>query len=112
MTSEESRMKALVLTTATRTTAVEDVPVPPPGAGEILVRVHAIALNPVDTLYTSQPIAAQPQRVVGTDFAGVVVEAAADLAASSDARTKAGARVSGFLQGGELTHTTHPACVN
>ncbi|KAH7308485.1 chaperonin 10-like protein [Stachybotrys elegans] len=92
-------MKALVLTTATRTTAVEDLPIPTPAAGEILVRVHAIALNPVDTLYTSKPIAAQPQRVVGTDFAGVVVEAAANLAASSDARTKPGARVSGFLQG-------------
>jgi NADPH:quinone reductase-like Zn-dependent oxidoreductase len=103
MTSQEARMKALVLTTATRTTAVEDVPLPTPGAGEVLVRVQAIALNPVDTIYTSHPIAAQPQRVVGTDFAGVVVEAAADLAASSDARTKAGARVSGFLQGGEST---------
>ncbi|KAK0383183.1 hypothetical protein NLU13_9096 [Sarocladium strictum] len=92
-------MKALVLTTATRTTAAQEVALPTPGPGEILVRVHAIALNPVDTVYTSNPIAAQPQRVVGTDFAGVVVEAATDLATFSDARTKPGARVSGFLQG-------------
>lgn len=104
-------MKALVLTTATRTTAAQEVALPTPGPGEILVRVHAIALNPVDTVYTSNPIAAQPQRVVGTDFAGVVVEAATDLATFSDARTKPGARVSGFLQGGELklTLTLHPA---
>lgn len=94
-------MKALVLTTATKTTAVEDVPKPTPQQGEILVRVHAIALNPIDAIYTSYPIAAQAQRVVGTDFAGVVVEASSDLGESSDERTKLSARVAGFSQGGE-----------
>jgi NADPH:quinone reductase-like Zn-dependent oxidoreductase len=53
MTSEKSNMKALVLTTATRTMAVEEVPLPTPGAGKILVRAHAIALNAIDTIYPS-----------------------------------------------------------
>ncbi|KAF4469663.1 hypothetical protein FALBO_3448 [Fusarium albosuccineum] len=92
-------MKALVLETSSRQASVEDLPVPVPGRGEVLIRVHAVALNPVDQIYVSSPIAAQEKRVVGTDFAGVVVEAGPDLANSSDTRTKSGTRVAGFLQG-------------
>ncbi|KAJ3543217.1 hypothetical protein NM208_g3693 [Fusarium decemcellulare] len=92
-------MKALVLETSSRRASVEDLPVPAPGPGEVLIRVHAIALNPVDQIYVSSPIAAQEKRVVGTDFAGVVVEAGPDLANSSDSRTKSGTRVAGFMQG-------------
>ncbi|KAH7141508.1 chaperonin 10-like protein [Dactylonectria estremocensis] len=92
-------MKALVLRPSDKTVAVEDIPIPAPGSGEVLVHVCAIALNPVDALYSADPIATQPRRVVGTDFAGVIVDAAADLAGSSDERTKPGTRVSGFLQG-------------
>ncbi|KAJ4182232.1 hypothetical protein NW767_013915 [Fusarium falciforme] len=92
-------MKALVLTTSTRSASVEDLPRPIPQIGDVLIRVKAIALNPVDQLYVSTPIAAQEKRVIGTDFAGVVVEASPELGGSSDPRAKPGTRVAGFLQG-------------
>ncbi|KAF5013089.1 hypothetical protein FDECE_916 [Fusarium decemcellulare] len=89
-------MKALVLETSLRQASVEDISVPVIGPDEVLIRVHAVALNPVDQIYVSSPIALQEKRVVGTDFAGVVVEAGPDLANSSDARTKSGTRVAGW----------------
>lgn len=56
-----------------------DLPLPAPGPGEALVRVHAAGLNPSDVKnvlglfpYTTLP------RVPGRDFAGVVVEGPAD----------------------------------
>ncbi|KAF5989003.1 ToxD-like protein [Fusarium bulbicola] len=92
-------MKALVLNTSLKKAIVEDVDLPTPGSHEILVNVRAIALNPVDELYVSSPIAAQEKRIVGTDFAGVVVEAGSEISDLSDHRVKVGTRVAGFLQG-------------
>ncbi|KAF5700716.1 ToxD-like protein [Fusarium globosum] len=92
-------MKALVLSTALKKAIVEDVDRPSPGSHEILINVRAIALNPVDELYVSSPIAAQEKRIVGTDFAGVVVEAGSAIGDVSDPRVKVGTRVAGFLQG-------------
>ncbi|KAF4337752.1 hypothetical protein FBEOM_8349 [Fusarium beomiforme] len=92
-------MKALVLNTSLRKATVEDVARPTPGPNEILVQVRAVALNPVDALYVSSPIAAQEKRIVGTDFAGVVVEAGSEVTELHDPRVKAGARVAGYLQG-------------
>lgn len=79
---------------------MEDLARPTPASGEVLIHVQAIALNPVDELYVNNPIAAQEKRIIGTDFAGVVVEAAAEIHGSSDPRVKPGTRVAGFLQGG------------
>jgi NADPH:quinone reductase-like Zn-dependent oxidoreductase len=94
-------MKALVLNTSLKKATVEeDVDRPTPGFNEILVNVRAVALNPVDELYVSSPIAAQQKRIVGTDFAGVVVEVGSEISDLSDPRVKTGARVAGFLQGG------------
>ncbi|KAF5570158.1 ToxD-like protein [Fusarium phyllophilum] len=92
-------MKALVLNTSLKKATVENVDRPAPGSHEILVNVRAIALNPVDELYVSSPIAAQEKRIIGTDFAGVVVEAGSEIGNSSDPRVKVGTRVAGFLQG-------------
>ncbi|SCV47010.1 related to toxD gene [Fusarium fujikuroi] len=92
-------MKALVLNTALKKASVEDVDRPSPGPNEILINVRAIALNPVDELYVSSPIAAQEKRTVGTDFAGVVVEPGSAIGDLSDPRVKVGTRVAGFLQG-------------
>ncbi|KAM3449678.1 hypothetical protein MY3296_006762 [Beauveria thailandica] len=92
-------MKALVLTPSTRSTEVRDIPTPTPGPGEVLIRVRAVALNPVDVIYVEDPVAEQHQRVVGTDFAGVVTAASNDLAKVEDGRIQNGARVAGFLQG-------------
>ena len=95
-------MKALILTPATKTVALRhDLPHPTPAPGEVVIRVHAVALNPVDELFVAHPLAEQDQRIIGTDFAGTVAEVSQDLATSQDPRTKIGARVSGFLQGGK-----------
>ncbi|KAL4981952.1 chaperonin 10-like protein [Aspergillus falconensis] len=92
-------MRALVLTPSTASAAVRDIPCPVPGPGEVLVRVHAVAVNPVDQFYFSNPIATQDQRVLGVDFAGEVVGRHHDLEASSDRRARDGTRVAGFVQG-------------
>lgn len=83
-------MKALVLGPENKTARVEDVQRPEPGPNEVLVKVEAIALNPVDATFTYHPLG-KPGRVVGSDFCGMVVTPAAGLAA--------GQRVAGFLQG-------------
>ncbi|RKL04252.1 hypothetical protein BFJ71_g3633 [Fusarium oxysporum] len=93
-------MKALILNTSLKKAIVENVDRPSPGSHEILVNVRAIALNPVDELYVSSPIAAQEKRIIGTDFAGVIAEAGSEISGLSDPRVKVGTRVAGFLQGG------------
>lgn len=97
-------MKALVLTPADCTVRLSHLPTPYPGAGELLIEVHAVALNPVDEHYVFHPIADQKRRIIGTDFAGIVVGVGVDLEHSDDPRAMVGARVAGFLQGGEFAN--------
>ncbi|RFU80205.1 hypothetical protein TARUN_2015 [Trichoderma arundinaceum] len=92
-------MKALVLTPATNDVSIRELPIPEPLDNEVLIRVHAVALNPVDAIYAVHPIAEQEHRVIGTDFAGVITAVGAGLSSSSDVRAKIGARVAGFHQG-------------
>lgn len=66
------KMKALVLDAENKTASVRDLPLPSPGPNELLVAVKAVALNPVDALYTSNPLGSSG-RIVGSDFAGLVV---------------------------------------
>lgn len=94
-------MKALVLKPATKEVSVRELPIPEPSNGEVLIRVHAVALNPVDANYVLHPLAEQEQRIIGTDFAGIVTAVGPDLGSSSDLRAKVGARVAGFHQGGK-----------
>lgn len=93
-------MRALVLVTADKTAVVKEVPMPTLRDNEVLVKVHAVALNPVDAAWTYAPVAAQPERIVGLDFAGEVSKVPETLRGRSDPRLKEGARVAGFLQGG------------
>lgn len=65
-------MKALLLDAVNRTATLSTLPLPTPGPNELLIAVKAIALNPVDALYTFQPLGSTG-RVVGSDFAGLVV---------------------------------------
>lgn len=96
-------MKALLLNKNTKAVSVQDTTDPQPGPKEILVRVRAVALNHVDYMNVIKPLAAQEKRVVGSDFAGEVVQVGKDLEHIDDPRVKKGARVAGFLQGGALS---------
>jgi NADPH:quinone reductase-like Zn-dependent oxidoreductase len=100
-------MRALVLTPSTRTASVLTIPTPIPGPGQVLVRIHAVAVNPVDQIYFAEPIATQEQRVLGVDFAGEVVSRHLSLDGVEDRRARMGERVAGFVQGGMsfLPHT-------
>lgn len=52
---------------------LEEVPRPEPGPKEILVRVHAAAVNPVDWKFRQGLLGPQPlPSIVGNDFSGVV----------------------------------------
>lgn len=53
---------------------VEDLPIPSVGDSEILVRVHAAGINPVDTYIREGAYAALPQlpAVLGREVAGQV----------------------------------------
>jgi zinc-binding alcohol dehydrogenase family protein len=57
-----------------------DLPTPVPGAGDLLVRVHAVSVNPVDVKVRAgmAPAAGEP-RVLGWDAAGVVEAIGADV---------------------------------
>lgn len=72
-------MKSMKCVVATRTggpevLSVESLSVPEPGPGEVRLKVHAAALNPVDykMMRKAPSIAEPPPRVVGCDVAGVV----------------------------------------
>ena len=92
-----SKMKALILDANNRTAIIETIPVPSPAPHEVLIRVIAVALNPVDSLYVYNPLA-QSGRVVGSDFAGII-EILGDGLPQYSSDLKRGDRVAGFLQG-------------
>ncbi|MCJ1312101.1 hypothetical protein MMC25_005775 [Agyrium rufum] len=90
-------MKALILDAERKTADVKNVPKPIPAPTELLIRVQAVALNPIDSLYVYTPLGSTG-RTMGSDFAGVV-EAIGDAVPISASTLKAGDRVAGFLQG-------------
>jgi len=53
---------------------LEEIPAPVPGNGQVLIRVRAVGVNPVDTYILSGSYARKPQLpyTPGTDVAGVV----------------------------------------
>lgn len=89
-------MKALILDAEARTGVVKEVPAPTPSPSDVLVEVKAVALNPVDALYTSHPLG-RSGRVIGSDFSGLIVSLGSSVPASSGLQQ--GSRVAGFLQG-------------
>ena len=79
-----------------RVIKVGDLPRPEPGPGQVLVRVHAVALNPID-LYIRSGLVAMPLAfpyVIGCDLAGTVEQVGPGCT-----RFKVGDRVWGSNQG-------------
>jgi NADPH:quinone reductase-like Zn-dependent oxidoreductase len=77
-------MRALLLNAERKTANAQTRPLPIPADDELLIEVHAIALNPVDALYTSNPLGATG-RIVGSDFVGKVISAPPNSALHSSA---------------------------
>lgn len=73
-----AQQKALRLQSPVGEWKLDDVPVPFPGPGEILVKVHSTALNPIDWKLQKQPqwtsILSQYPATLGSDAAGTVEE--------------------------------------
>lgn len=59
----------------------DDLPTPEPGSGEVLIKVTAVAVNPVDTLVRSGAYQTELQFpfVLGRDLVGVVAAIGADV---------------------------------
>lgn len=63
----------------------EDVPIPEPGPKQILVKVHAVTVNPIDMAVRAGtfPAPKQPPKTIGSDGAGVVESVGAEVVAVS-----------------------------
>ncbi|TFY78319.1 hypothetical protein EWM64_g5690 [Hericium alpestre] len=86
-----------------KTVAVETVPVPKPGAGEVLVKVSAAAQNPTDWKGIEMG-RTTPGKGVGYDFAGLVAAVGDGVS-----NVKVGERVAGFYPGAFREYTLIPA---
>ncbi|KAL6230170.1 hypothetical protein BDW75DRAFT_223383 [Aspergillus navahoensis] len=73
---------------------VKDVPIPAISDLEILVKVHAVGLNPTD--YKHIDIISPPNSICGCDYAGEVV----DVGKNAKGGWKVGDRVAGCVHGG------------
>jgi NADPH:quinone reductase len=80
-THSEHRLKSYWITRTAQGTALEarDVPVPRPGAGEILVRMKATSINRGDILATISRHSADEARPAGVDGAGEVCAVGTDV---------------------------------
>src|SRR5260370_8250421 len=60
---------------------LEEVPTPQPGPGQVLLRMHAIGVNPVETYIRAGTYAYKPALpyTPGNDGAGVVEQVSADV---------------------------------
>jgi NADPH:quinone reductase-like Zn-dependent oxidoreductase len=74
---------------------IVDIPTPQISDSEILVRVRAVALNPVDN--KSIDFLSPNKSIIGCDYAGEVVKVGSDMVG----RWNVGDRVAGFVHGGQ-----------
>ena len=68
-------MRAVTVTDYGATPAVAEMPTPQPGPGQVLIRLHAAGMNPMDRALASgawKPMQATFPMVLGADGAGVV----------------------------------------
>ncbi|KIY63389.1 GroES-like protein [Cylindrobasidium torrendii FP15055 ss-10] len=83
---------ALVLPAANEPLRIEQRPIPTPGAGQLLIKIHAAALNPLDCYMASVGAFVESwPHILGEDYAGEVVEV--------------GAGVSGWSKGDRIMYT-------
>ena len=76
MTRKEQQMDAVVIEAngpPAQALAIRSEPVPQPAPGEVLVEVHAAAVNPLDLANSAGLLGTPLPMIPGVDFAGVVV---------------------------------------
>ena len=76
MPTETQLMEAIVMQASgppEKSLAYRSEPVPVPGPGEVLVEVHAAAVNPLDVANVAGYLGTPLPMIPGVDFAGVVV---------------------------------------
>src|SRR5689334_19127875 len=76
MPTETKQMDAVVIKASgppAQSLAFRSEPVPEPGPGEVLVEVHAAAVNPLDIANAAGQLGTPLPMIPGSDFAGVVV---------------------------------------
>ena len=74
--NEQQQMDAVVIQASgppAQSLAVRSEPVPEPGPGEVLVEVHAAAVNPLDVVNAAGRLGTPLPMIPGVDYAGVVV---------------------------------------
>lgn len=89
---------------------LEEVPTPSPGPGQVLVRVHAIGVNPVEVYIRSGAYARKPSLpyTPGTDVAGIVDAVGSDVTgAKKGDRVYTHGAAAGYGGYGELTVCDH-----
>ena len=69
-----STQKALILDSKFGNFVVDNIPVPNPGPGEILVKVKAVGLNPADWKAHKGHIPSNFPAILGADISGDVEE--------------------------------------
>jgi len=75
MSVHPKTQKALVLPAKYADFVVRSISVPKPGPGQLLVKVHAVALNPIDwKIQKTGVIISEFPGIVGSDVAGTVAE--------------------------------------
>src|SRR5687768_2293473 len=100
-------MKAVRINQWGQPLQMEEIARPTPARDEVLVRVHAASLNPIDSIVAAgylQSMLTLPM-TAGTDFAGDVVDVGADVA-----HVKSGDAVYGVipLRGGAFAEYVVP----
>ncbi|KAL1793793.1 hypothetical protein ACET3X_008775 [Alternaria dauci] len=93
--SEATKNLAAILHAMATPLVIEERPIPTPGSGQVLVRNHAIAVNPVDWKRQNWGFAIPSYpTILGSDVSGVVVAVGPDVT-----DFKKGDRVLGFADG-------------
>src|SRR3954454_21414114 len=90
-------MRAIALTAPDTPPAPIDLPAPAPAEGQVLVRVHASSVNPVDNaiaagMLLGMGVEHEFPAVLGRDYAGVVEQGGANVT-----RYTSGDQVYGFI---------------
>lgn len=97
---ELKTQSAIIMKSAGEAHVEQNLSIPSPDAGQLLIKVHAVALNPSD--WMALDMLGRPGAGLGYDFSGEIVEIGEDVRVS----WKVGDRVAGFVHGCMICRVT------